>query len=126
MIARLRQIYRLKEVDDLSSKQLIGLFVVLTIIPIVIIAALSLQEPKLIKGTIQNKAYQERECTVELTYDPALNISLPKEKCEGPHWTIWINNKQYQVNELLYNNLEIDSHYSFTYHPLKGLFLLNE
>ena len=102
------------------------ILVILVLIPVLYVAVLSSQDSQIIEGTIQQKFYQEKKCTQELTYDPALNMTLPKENCKGPHWTIMINNEQYQVTEILYNKLEIDSFYSFSYHPLKGMSLLNE
>ena len=93
-------------------------------IPIMYVVALSFQDPQSIEGTIQQKFYQEEECKQEPTYDPALNTYLPKENCKGPTWTITINDEQYQVSEILYNKLEIGSFYSFSYHPLEGISLL--
>lgn len=100
--------------------------IIILAIPILLVVALSFQDSQKIKGTIQEKHYQEKECTQEITYNPALNMVMPEEKCDGPYWTVTINNKKYKVSEALYNKLEIDSFYSFSYHPLKGMSLLNE
>ncbi|ACA42304.1 hypothetical protein [Lysinibacillus sphaericus] len=101
------------------------IFAILTFFLIMFVNSYS-QDPKIIEGTIEKKFYQEKKCIQELTYDPALNMYLPKENCEGPRWTITINNKEFQVTETLYNKLEVDSFYSLSYHPFKGLSLLKK
>ncbi|WDV09381.1 hypothetical protein [Lysinibacillus irui] len=102
------------------------LYVILAImvIPVLYVVVLSFQDSQIIEGTIQQKSFQEKKCTQEPTFDPAFNMVMLKENCEGPNWTIRINNKQYDVTEHLYNKLEINSSYSFSYHPLKGMSLL--
>ncbi|MBX8945851.1 hypothetical protein [Lysinibacillus sp. K60] len=104
------------------------LFVILTImlIPVFYVVVLSFQDSQILEGTIQQKNFQEKKCTQEPTFDPALNMVMLKENCEGPNWTITIDNKQYHVTEQLYNKLDINSFYTFSYHPLKGMSLLNE
>lgn len=96
---------------------------IIFVILIFYLVTLILQDPETIEGTIQQKVHQEKKCSMEPTFDPALNMVMLKESCDGPHWTIIINNKQYQVTELLYDRLEIDSFYSFSYHPFKGMSL---
>ncbi|UXJ71383.1 hypothetical protein [Lysinibacillus fusiformis] len=103
-----------------------ALFVIFGFIFITIVVDFYSQEPKIIKGSIQEKVYKEKKCRQELTYDPALNMLLPKENCKGPRWAITINNEEFQVSELLYNKLEVESFYTFSYHPLKGISLINE
>lgn len=103
-----------------------AIFAILGFIFITFVVNFYSQEPRIIEGTIQEKTYKEKKCTQELTYDPALNMLLPKENCKGPRWTITINNEEFQVSEQLYNKLEVDSFYTFSYQPLKGISLINE
>lgn len=99
---------------------------VLILIPVLYVVIFSNQDSQIIEGTIQQKFYQEKKCTQEMTYNPALNMFLPEDNCVGPNWIIQINNERYYITEILYDKLEIDSFYSFEYHPLKGMILLKE
>ena len=99
---------------------------ILLLVLVVFVETLDFQNSENIEGIIQEKIYQEKKCTQEPTFDPALNMVLLKDDCNGPYWKVTINNRQYHVTERLYNTLEIDKFYTFTYHPLKGMSLLNE
>lgn len=101
-------------------------FVVFIIVILVPILYISSQDSQIIEGAIQQKRHEEKQCTEEIAFDPALSMYLPKENCEGPYWIITINNREYHVSEQLFNKLDIDSYYSFSYHPFSGLKLLNE
>lgn len=57
----------------------------------------------------------------EYGYDPALNMTLPKEECDPEKWLVVIENKQYRTGKVLYNDIEVGKHYQFRYHPLTGL-----
>lgn len=99
---------------------------ILVLIPLLYVVILSNQNPQIIEGTIQQKFYNKKECTQEISFNPALNMVMPIENCKGPSWAIQLNNERYQVTEILFDKLEIDTFYSFDYHPLKGMTLLKK
>lgn len=98
-------------------------FIIVILIPIL---SVSFQDSQIIEGTIQQKKHEEKHCAEEFELDPESGLYFPKEICKGPYWIITINNKEYHVSEQLFNKLDINSIYSFSYHPFSGLTLLNE
>ena len=76
-----------------------------------------------VDGIIQNKEYHAKECSMVPVYDAALNTTVPQELCNGPYWVVTMHDKHFKVSEVLYDKLDIGSHYTFSYAPMTGLSL---